>query len=1153
MTVMKHFYPDDKRWDAMWQASLHNTHWDGSKGRFRGTGVLPVILSLTNEAMKADDGKPKDWWTKDSPLPLTFADTHFGQFGARTSWDKDNGIMMTFAAITYFTNAGHDGPDEGTFSLQAHGVNWINNGWKSNKSTPHRTGITINGKGQYYGVAPGLFLDAVEAPLGVGAQSDISYSYSYKIRNGRYNVLYNPIFDEEPDHHTNQWTRDRLRTGIRNEEYDPTPFSRNFWKYASTNYGLWMGEDRHPTKRLVNVPVERAFRSVSLIKGEHPYMLVVDDFQANNEPQLYNWFMPLHGGKTVVKKGANEILLHQGEGKPKKGDPMLLVRVLERGYDEYPHLSFEDNRIVVSSYSVSPDFKIFIYPHRHGDPTPQTKWNNVKTTLDIDIGLQKDRVNFDTAYVDRRPFGGFGRQTYYQIDRAGKNIFTLGGAPSTPHFMEPSREFIGEFICELTQPDAGQVIRYTTDGSEPTDTSSIYSAPIKITQSAKIKAKTFAPDWDYGAKESPVVEVNYTKVEPEKVVANAEDLTKGVELSVYELPASIWKGRAVDLQTPLMPDLNKEKPIYQTLQKTLELPRVKPATEMKKMNKGFYRFKTFFNARHSGRYHFIMYSCGPTSLSVGKKMLINVPGPYFTMLKDREGEVYLDAGLHEMEIVACDPVFFVSQQRSIVPFSIKVKRPDDLTAKPVSATELYRSKGVDFNIVGSILEASKELKITSQIPNTTLHYTLDGSTPTVSSQQITKPMIFNDPQQVELKLVQVNNGKVASEVIMKNIQVINRLPAIAKSPALTKGMVRQRFTPKKSGLAKDAFFDLNNMQMQEELNVADYLPDSTGGSIKRYEAWWNCPLEGTYTFQLPYDGVNQLMIDGQLVTSNHLPNAQNNGEVILDPGWHKLIMMYEASKPGLIVVHEGEATELNAGNLFRPRAHKEMRWLSDDKGRPTSFLLGVWLQDGGKKYEYNLNSSLHGIIPENDAEHSNAMRCSGDKSLILIRKLNKSSEQLTFAAWLKPEALKGQQVLLNRQNIGKGPYAQWGGVTLSLNGNRLKFDHKWHHPPAFGKLKPGVWQHVAFTLVVQNGKSIANLYLDGKSVGHFVHGKTINLKSTYLELMGMAERSITGKNTAELGYDELEKKNSFKGLAADIRLYDAALSPEAIAKLAGKK
>ncbi len=35
--------------------------------------------------------------------------------------------------------------------------------------------------------------------------------------------------------------------------------------------------------------------------------------------------------------------------------------------------------------------------------------------------------------------------------------------------------------------------------------------------------------------------------------------------------------------------------------------------------------------------------------------------------------------------------------------------------------------------------------------------------------------------------------------------------------------------------------------------------------------------------------------------------------------------------------------------------------------------------------------------------------------------------------------------------------------------------------------------------------------------------------------------------------DELEKKESFKGLVADVRLYDVALSDEAIAKLARRE
>ncbi|MHC4505748.1 MAG: FN3 associated domain-containing protein, partial [Planctomycetota bacterium] len=569
LTIMKYFYPEDPRWDLLWQSAYHRTHWDGSPGRFRGvdnrTGdVLPFLLMYGVEARKGPDGKPVNLWTKDAPFSLTYTFPKMGHLTTRTSWDGNDSVHMTLSAIAKMTNTGHDGPDEGTFSIWAHGVDWSRQGDKGNKYTPWRASIAVDGKGQYYGVAPGLFLPVVDAPLATAGVVDVTYSYTWHLRNGRYNVLYSPLFEEDPTFYTNKWSLDRVKTGLRKEELDPTPFSREFWKFAGTNYGLWMGEDRHPTMRYLNTPLRRAFRSVDLVRGEHPYVLVIDDIQKDDEPHLYDWIMPLAARNEMVRKAgerderAVELLvrripaLGRGEKDPglKKGDPVLLVRVLNRNCNGYPSIRFASEvgagdastgrqRVIVPSVSVAPDFKILIYPHRHGDPLPATSWNEARSRLTVEIGEQVDTVRFATTYVDRRPFGGVGEHTLYGISRGGKVIQTVGGAPSVPRFVEGSRDFVREYECAFAEPTVGQEIRYTLNGTEPEADSPLYGAPLKLDDTTTVKAATFAPHWQYGPTRTDVATATYTKVRPEAPDAAHGDLVPGVELTFYELPVSI--------------------------------------------------------------------------------------------------------------------------------------------------------------------------------------------------------------------------------------------------------------------------------------------------------------------------------------------------------------------------------------------------------------------------------------------------------------------------------------------------------------------------------------------------------------------------------------------------------------------------------------
>ena len=1211
VNMMRTFYPDDPRWDQLWQVGFRSAHWDGSPGRFRGvdnrTGdALPFMLLFAVEPQKGDDGKPKDWWAGETPFPLTYS-TGFGHLTTRSSWDPESSVHMTLAAVTEFTNSGHDGPDEGTFSVWGQGVDWSRNGDKGHKYTPWRASIAVDGKGQYYGVAPGLFLDVFDTPQATGGLVDVTYSYHWHIRNGRYNVLYSPLFDEDPTFYTNEWTRKRVKTGLREEEMDPTAFSREFWKFAGTNYGLWCGEDRHPTMRYLNTPMRRAFRSVDLVRPSttstgsgpagsgqagYPYVVVVDDIQQDDDPHLYHWAMPLAGVNEVIRKTPERDLravelvvrrkprLGKGEKDPglKRGDALLLVRVLNRNFKNFPSIRFEtegegsrprpgSQRIIIPSVSVAPDFKILIYPHRHGDPLPATTWNAAKTRLTVEIGEQVDTFQFAKTYVDRRPFGGVGEQTVYTVSRGGKRIQTVGAPPPLPRFSENRRDFEGELTVSFADGLPGHEIRYTLDGSEPTAKSVLYSGPFSLNRTATVKAATFAPHWQYGEPQSPVASVTYTRVQPRVPDAQPADLVPGVDLSVYELPVSVWKGAHADLESPLMPDFARETPIFVTRQKTLGLPRVQPTKDLKWMHQGFYVFETYFTAEKAGRYRFSLNSCGPTRLTVGNKTLLEVLGPYFTMLREREGEVYLAPGPHHMTIVACDPAFFASPLRKVVPFGLRVMPPDRGDWQPVAPEQLSRDRSLSFNIAANVLEAGQPLSITADLPDVEVRYTTDGDAPTPRSKKYGRALTFKRPRNLTLKALLVKDGRAVSPVIAKPLNVIARAPAIVDVPPLRDGMIRRRYlrpdakpvygmtikhdTGATGGVSYEypgGVFNLEGIEPEDTVAMDDFLPDDTGGVVRVYEAWWRVAAGGVYEFNLPFNGVNQLLVDGIPVTRNHVPDAQPMGKILLEPGWHRLTMMYEASNPGISVIGPGIDRALTAADFLRPQAF-------DAKPCDTgSFLLGIWAQPKAAAKDIRLTSETFGAKPEADEEHPGALRFSGDRSLVLIKKPRQTAKELTFAAWIKPDELKGLQVLVNRQKALDNPYAQRGGFTFALDRDVFHLIHYWHGRPKFGKLKAGVWQHVAMTVQVQGRNTLLEFYLDGKKVHRMMHPHAMEVPCQYLELIGQANRRKTEpKTTADLNYDQLEIINSFKGLVADVRLYDAVLPPAAIKALAGGK
>ena len=95
----------------------------------------------------------------------------------------------------------------------------------------------------------------------------------------------------------------------------------------------------------------------------------------------------------------------------------------------------------------------------------------------------------------------------------------------TAPVIEESCIFTESMEVSLSCAIDGATIHYTTDGSEPTEESAVYSAPITITETTTVKAIAVKE----GMKDSKVVEATYTKVEPSswKLVTDAEALNVG--------------------------------------------------------------------------------------------------------------------------------------------------------------------------------------------------------------------------------------------------------------------------------------------------------------------------------------------------------------------------------------------------------------------------------------------------------------------------------------------------------------------------------------------------------------------------------------------------------------------------------------------------
>jgi len=75
----------------------------------------------------------------------------------------------------------------------------------------------------------------------------------------------------------------------------------------------------------------------------------------------------------------------------------------------------------------------------------------------------------------------------------------------SPQFSHPGGTFADSFSLELTAPSAGATIRYTLDGTEPTEQSRRYVGPIRISSTVEVQSRAYEP----GKAPSPVVGNSY--------------------------------------------------------------------------------------------------------------------------------------------------------------------------------------------------------------------------------------------------------------------------------------------------------------------------------------------------------------------------------------------------------------------------------------------------------------------------------------------------------------------------------------------------------------------------------------------------------------------------------------------------------------------
>ena len=429
---MKFFYPVNPRVDYLYQNLPIVRSGDFSKA----FSSFPSELCLTCPAdpERTPDGKLVDYHGgRDLGFPNSFFDGLRGILFARTAWDP-MATDLHFEGRQDTTFASHDHASRGDFTFSSMGRAWAVNGFRETETKQHSC-ITIDDRGQGYFPPPAKWLGVIQNSQADFGVVDLKYCWDW--------FWVKSVFVEAPERLKKEHLEDYLvpqerllkRFPLKNFEEDPSPSVVAYYKgYQAGDPRMW-GEDEW-VARAPHYPVQKAFRTTGLVRGTHPYALIMDDIRKDDAEHLYDWRMVVPTEVDLVGMKGNDIILgdvwssreekapgyspyrDRGLPKPEKGTPQLLVRTLEANQPDIPTqtpaarletgewVKTDDThqfagrsfgiakRLVIPSRSVTPDFKILLIPFHEGEAIPETVWNADHTEATLTWPDQKDTIRF---------------------------------------------------------------------------------------------------------------------------------------------------------------------------------------------------------------------------------------------------------------------------------------------------------------------------------------------------------------------------------------------------------------------------------------------------------------------------------------------------------------------------------------------------------------------------------------------------------------------------------------------------------------------------------------------------------------------------------------------------------------------------------------
>ncbi len=408
---MKWILPNDDGVDLVWRNYMEKSTAVSSTGyvyqEFAPRGyynslVVAGIYALDYQAGNFES-QMNNVYTDDK---LSYFAPQRGLVTMRSSGDSD-AMMSHFHCRQDL--GGHTNGDRNSFTLSSHDRMFIRYSYGNEiPETGAHSCILVNDQGLFADVVndiaevPGKITDFQENNSDVQVSGDATYAYSWEWK-------YDPHVPGVTTPEllgANGWTAVTQKPN--DFQYQQQPES--YYNVDFFNRPYWAGGENRISgyvKKPHN-PMEKVYRTVAMARGEHPFLLVVDDVKKDNNAQNYKWLAQIAFDLSIESTPVNldynnyrcDIILKEASGNRR-----LLVRVLQNngytsgapGYiDNFTN--FHNNvlkRLVLEANTVSPDFKVLLYPYEVGEPLPTTSFNSSRNEWTVNIGNQSHLLDLD--------------------------------------------------------------------------------------------------------------------------------------------------------------------------------------------------------------------------------------------------------------------------------------------------------------------------------------------------------------------------------------------------------------------------------------------------------------------------------------------------------------------------------------------------------------------------------------------------------------------------------------------------------------------------------------------------------------------------------------------------------------------------------------